>query len=436
MQNNRRDLLKRTVLTAGAGLLGAGRGWAGANDRIRVAVMGMGGRGGELMTLSSKMKNVEIAAVCDPDENRMRTWAATMEARYNRRPRMEPDIRRILEDNNIDAVIITCCNHWHSLAGILACQAGKHVYVEKPVCHNLFEGRKLVQSARRYNRCVQGGIQNRSNHRIRKAINLLHSGLIGDVYMARWIIAAFRDSIGFRQPEPVPPELNWDLWLGPAPTQPFHRNLVHYNWHWFWDFGNGEMGNNGTHYMDVARWGLDVKLASKIHSIGGRYGYKDQAQTPNTQTTTFEYPDGKILACDIRGVHTGEESGWCFYGSQGSMWMSPTGEFKVYWLTNRSPDSTRSFSKEMDEGVDPLTTGVPGHLWNFYESVRAGDPKRLRGEIEEVYLSTALCLLANISYRTGQKLHFNVETEKFENAEANALLTRQYRKPFLVPDRV
>jgi predicted dehydrogenase len=436
VNEDRRNILKAAALAAGTNLMGTNSAWAGANDRIRVAVMGMGGRGGELMTLSSRLKGVEVAAVCDPDETRMRTWAASLEALGHKRPSTEPDIRRVLDDKNIDAVVITCCNHWHALAGIWACQAGKHVYVEKPVSHNLFEGRKLVEAARKYNRCVQGGIQNRSNHRIRKAVNLLHEGVIGDVYLARWIIGAHRDPIGFQQPEKPPAELHWDLWLGPAPDQPFHRNLVHYNWHWFWDFGNGEMGNNGTHFMDVARWGLGVKLPVRVHSIGGRYGYKDQAVTPNTQLTTFEYPRGKILACDIRGVHTGEESGWYFYGSDGSMWMTPGGDFKVYWKTNRTPDPIRSFSKEMDEGIDPLSTGVIGHVKNFYDSIRTGEWKSLRGEIEELHLSCALAHLANISYRCGAKLAFDPESEKFASADATLLTSRDYRKPYVVPERV
>jgi predicted dehydrogenase len=429
---SRRELLGIIGAGAGASLIGNSKAWAGANDRIRVAVMGMGGRGGDHMVRASKIKGIEAVAICDPDETRMRSWAATLEASTGRRPRTEPDIRRILEDKNVDAVIISCCNHWHALAGIWACQAGKHVYVEKPVSHEFQSGRQLVQAARRYNRCVQGGTQNRSDIRKLKAVKLLHAGLIGDVYMARWIIAARRDPIGFKQPEPPPPELKWDLWLGPAPEQPFHRNLVHYNWHWFWDTGNGEMGNNGTHYMDIARFGLNVGLPTRVHSIGGRYGYKDQAETPNTQTTTFEYSDGKILACDIRGVYTGEESGWWFYGSEGSMFLPGNGQFKVYWLTNHSPDAVRSYTKEMDEeaGINPDSTVA--HQTNFYDAIRAGNPKLLRGEIEEIFQSCALCLLANISYRVGRKLEFDPATERFKDADANALLSRAYRKPYTI----
>jgi predicted dehydrogenase len=367
----------------------------------------------------------------------MRSWATTLEAATGKRPRLEPDIRRLMEDKNIDALIIASCNHWHTPGAILACQAGKHVYVEKPVSHNISEGRKLVEASRKYQRVISGGTQNRSKHRLQKAIRLVHDGVIGDIYMTRWLISGTRASIGFQQPERPPAYLHWDLWLGPAPEQPFHRNLVHYNWHWFWDFGNGEMGNNGTHFMDVARWALGEGLPVKVHAGGGRFGYKDQAQTPNTLTASFEFASGKILTCDIRGVHTGEPSGWWFYGSDGSMFVPDSGDFKVYWLTNKSPDPFRSFTKEMDEGVDPMQTGAIGHLANFYDAVRANDPKLLRASIEEIHRSTVLCHLANISYRVGRKLQFNPESEKFVgDAEADQLVTRQYRKPFIVPEKI
>lgn len=432
---DRRDLLRG--LTGGAALVGTSHLWAGANDRIRVGVIGMGGRGGHLMTLSAKMRNVEVAAICDPDEARTRQWAASLEALTNRRPRAEADLRRLLEDKSIDAVIITCCNHWHGPAGIWGCQAGKHVYVEKPVAHNLFEGRKLVEASARYKRIVQAGTQNRSNVRMRKGIRLLHEGVIGDVYMARWLITGTRASIGFQQPESPPPGLHWDLWLGPASEQPFHRNLVHYNWHWFWDFGNGEMGNNGTHYLDVARWGLNRGFPNRIQATGGRFGYKDQAQTPNTHTTIYQYTDGAILQAEIRGVHTGEEAGWWFYGNDGSMQMLPNGEFRVYWLTNRSPDPVRSWSKEMDLGIEPGTTGDTGHLANFYSAIRMDAPESLRAPIQESHISCGMCLLGNIAYRVGRQLEFDPKTEKFIGApDADMLLTREYRKPYVVSEKI
>src|SRR5206468_2311123 len=231
------------------------------------------------------------------------------------------------------------------------------VYVEKPVSHNIWEGAKLVETARKYNRIAAGGTQRRWWGRFRKAIELIHNGEIGDVYQANFFFPGNRDSIGFKEPKEAPAWLNWDLWVGPGPMQPYHENLVHYNWHWFWDFGNGELGNNGIHLIDVLRWGMRKKLPVRVQSTGGRFGYKDQGQTPNTQ--------------------------------------------------------------------------------NVADAVRNRDPKLLHAEIEETYLSTALCHLGNISYRVGRDLRFDPARMQFAgDAEANKLLTREYRKPFVVPDRV
>jgi len=267
------EMKRRHVLFACAAFIGMRNSWAGANDRIRVASVGLGGQGGYLMNQAARIENVQVVTVCDPDETRMQKWAADLEAKTGRKPKMEPDVRRVLEDKSIDAINIASCNHWHAPAAIWACQAGKHVYVEKPVSHNIWEGRKMIEEARKYKRCVQGGTQRRSSGYIRKAIQLLREGVIGNIYMARALVFGNRPSIGFKQPEDPPSYLHWDLWLGPAKNRPFHRNLVHYNWHWFWDFGNGEMGNNGSHQMDVARWGLGKGMPSKIFSTGGRFGY-------------------------------------------------------------------------------------------------------------------------------------------------------------------
>jgi predicted dehydrogenase len=195
----------------------------------------------------------EIVAVCDPDRNRVAARAADVEKRTGRRPRIEEDLRKIFDDKSIDAVSISTTNHWHALATIWACQAGKHVYVEKPVCHNVLEGQKMVEAARKYKRIVQTGTQRRSWGRFLRAAELLHHCIIGDVYMSRCLLTRYREPIGFKPDQPPPEWLNWDLWLGPAKQQLYHANLVHYNWHWFWDFGNGEMGNNGSHYIDVSR---------------------------------------------------------------------------------------------------------------------------------------------------------------------------------------
>src|SRR5437868_2633602 len=245
----RRGLLKQGGLAA-ASLIGTSRAWAGANDRLRVALIGCGGRTRSLVGEMLSVKNVEVAAVCDVDRNRLEERAGDVEKKSGKRPRMEEDLRKLLDDPSVDAFTIATTNHWHALATVWACQAGKHVYVEKPVCHNVFEGQRMVEAARKYKRVVQGGTQRRSWGRFLRAAELLHQGVIGDVYMSRTFLTRYREPIGFKPTEPPPKWLNWDLWLGPAPQQAYHANLVHYNWHFFWDFGNGEMGNNGSHYID------------------------------------------------------------------------------------------------------------------------------------------------------------------------------------------
>jgi predicted dehydrogenase len=261
----------------------------------------MGGRGRDHMRLLTKIAGVEVVAFCDPDQTRLAEKGAEFEKLSGKKPRLEQDLRRILDDHSIDAVTIATCNHWHALATIWACQAGKHVYVEKPVCHDFFEGSQMVAASRKYNRIVQGGTQRRSSGHVKQAIQALHHGVIGDVYMARCIHYQQRDALPLRTAENPPSTLDWNLWVGPAPMQDFNRNLVHYNWHWFWDYGNGELGNNGIHYIDLARWGLNRQLPSTIYSSGGRFGYKDQAQTPNTQLITYRFDDGVELITEIRG---------------------------------------------------------------------------------------------------------------------------------------
>lgn len=422
----RRDFLKySSAIAAGTSLIGNSRGWAGANDRIRIAITGMGWRGGQLMPVASKITGVEVATLCDPDERRMAEWGAKLEAATGKKAILEPDLRKIMDDGGIDAVLITSCNHWHALTAIWACQANKHLYVEKPVSHNISEGRKMMKAVRKYNRIAQGGTQRRSSGLFRKAIQLLHQGVIGDIYMARALVFRERDSIGFKPVEPPPSWLRWDLWKGPGPNQPYHANLVHYNWHWFWDFGNGELANNGSHIIDVARWGLGKGLPSNIHSVGGRFGYKDQAQTPNTQISSFEYNDGTILTSEIRGLYTNAEPGGAmFYGSKGYMTLDDR-KYQVFMGRNKKPEPDQGRFENVD------------HVQNFIDAVRMGKREILNAELNEIFLSNSICHLGNISYRLGRELHFDPEKETFTgDEEANRLLTREYRKPFVVPDRV
>jgi predicted dehydrogenase len=368
---------------------------------------------------------VEIAALVDPDGRRTEAAASTVFQSSGKRPKIDSDMRRIFEDKEIDAVTIATTNHWHTLTAIWAMQAGKDAYVEKPVSYNIYEGIKLVETARKYNRVAAGGTQRRWWGRFRKAVELMHAGTIGDIYQANFFFPGGRDSIGFKEPKEPPAWLNWDLWLGPAPMQPYHENLVHYNWHWFWDFGNGELGNNGIHLIDVVRWAMQKKLPVRVHSTGGRFGYKDQGQTPNTQNITWVYDDGSMIVGQLRGLYTTEPMSWDFFGSKGHLHMNGDGRFRITLGRNKQPEPEVEYPANLS------------HFGNFAEAVRARDPKLLHAEIEETAISTALCHLGNISYRTGRDLRFDPARMRFpDDADANKLLTREYRKPYVVPENV
>lgn len=425
----RRDFMNRSATLASASLIGSSRAWAGANDKIRVGVIGMGGRGGYHMHTASKFDGVEVAAIADPDSRRIEQWGAELEDRTGKRPAQHQDLRRIIDDESIDAVMIASSNHWHALAGIWAMQSGKHAYVEKPVSHNLFEGYKLVEAARKYNRICQGGTQRRSSGMFRRAVQLLHDGVIGDIYMARALVYGARDSIGFEPEIAIPEWLDWDVWLGPCQPRPYHANLVHYNWHWFWDFGNGDLGNNGSHILDVIRWGLNRGLPTRIHANGGRFGYEDQGETPNTQLCTFEYDDGAYVSCEVRGLYTNAEAhgitwGGMFYGSEGYMAINDE-KYEIFLGRSDTPEP----NPEPLENIQ--------HQKNFFDAIRADDRSLLTGEIEEIHLSCAYCLLGNIAYKTGETLDYDPGQQSFVNSpEANAFMTRDYREPFVVPKQV
>jgi predicted dehydrogenase len=403
----------------------ASQSWAGANDRVRYAIIGVGSRGSAHIREILPGSNVEIAALVDPDGNRTETAASTVFQKTGKRPKLESDMRRIFDDKDIDAVTIATTNHWHTLTAIWAMQAGKDVYVEKPVSHNIFEGIKLVETARKYKRIAAGGTQRRWWGRFRKAVEMMHAGAIGDIYQANFLFPGSRDSIGFKEPKEVPGWLNWDLWLGPAPTQPYHENLVHYNWHWFWDFGNGELGNNGIHMIDVVRWAMQRKMPVKVQCTGGRFGYKDQAQTPNTQNVTWVYEDGAMIVGQLRGLYTQEPMSWDFFGTKGHMHMTADGKFRIKMGRNKQLEPEVEYPANLN------------HFENFAEAVRARDPKLLHAEIEETTISTALCHLGNIAYRTNRELRFDPARMQFVgDADANKLIRREYRKPYVVPDKV
>lgn len=400
----------------------------GANDRMRVAVIGINGRGKDHIKGFMAQDNVEVATLCDVDNVVLKAGAKTFEEKYNKKVNIEEDLRKVYEDKSIDAVSIATPNHWHALAAIWACQAGKDVYVEKPACHNLFEGRKLVEAATKYNRIVQHGVQLRSSVAMQEAIKHLREGLIGKVYMARGTVYKWRPDIGNLGKSAVPEGLNWDLWQGPAQAREFSKNYVHYNWHWFWDYGNGDVGNQGIHETDLCMWGLDVGLPETITSAGGKYLWNDCKETPEVLSTTYNYPkQGKVIQMEVRPWMTNKEDGVevgnIFYGDKGYMVINGYSDYKTYLGKNREPGPARN------AGGD--------HYKNFIDAVRAKDKSILNGPVETAHLAASIAHLGNISYRLGRTLHFDPTKETFVgDKEANAMLTRKYRSPYIVPDKV
>ena len=408
------------------------------NDTIRIACVGVRGQGREHLRRYAKIPNVEIAAICDIDESVLNQRLADVEAGGRKRPAAFTDIRRLLDDKSIDAVSIATPNHSHTLQTIWACQAGKHVYVEKPCSHDMFEARQIVAAAKRYGRLVQHGTNSRSAGSARQAVEHLRQGLIGDVYMARGLCFKFRDTIGRAPVEPVPNGVHYDLWLGPAPVHEFTRNRFHYNWHWFWDYGNGDLGNQGIHQVDLCRWGLGVQYPTRITATGGHFMFDDDQQTPNTLNVAYEFDKGGtkvMMVFEVRHWMTNKEAGLgegdkncvgaVFYGSKGylSVDAEDFGRFRTFLGREQAPG--------------PSGNDIGDNWANFVAALRSGKYSDLNAPIEEGAISTTLVHLANISYRLGRTIHFDAETYScVGDAEANALFRRDYRAPFVVPDRI
>jgi predicted dehydrogenase len=397
------------------------------NEIVTVAVLGVRGRGMEHIGGYAQVEEARIKTICDIDRNVIGKAMKRVASNQGKEPEYIQDLRRVFDDKDIDVVSIATPNHWHSLATIWAVQAGKDVYVEKPVSHNISEGRRMVEAARKYGRIVQAGTQCRSHKGIQDAMEFLHSGKLGKIYMAKGLCYKPRGSIGHMDDAPVPAGVDYNLWLGPAPERPFNPNRFHYNWHWFWDTGNGDLGNQGIHQMDLARWGLGKNEFPKTAlSSGGRYGYKDDGQTPNTQLVAFEFDDCE-LQFEVRGLLTNDEAkvkiGDIFYGTEGILAITSY----IEWQTYLGP--------KLEPG--PHGRGGGDHFDNFIQAVKTRDVKSLNGDIEEGHLSSAYCHLGNIAYRLGRKLHINPSSESFVNdPEADAMLTREYRAPFVVPSKV
>ncbi|MBE0534354.1 MAG: Gfo/Idh/MocA family oxidoreductase [Phycisphaerae bacterium] len=454
---SRRDFMKRSAgstfgAAAAASLWGTSSAWAAANDTVRVAVIGINGMGQNHIASYSALKNVQVAALCDVDEN---LFEGVIKRHFTDKGRPRPktytDVRKLLQDKDIDAVSIVTPNHWHSLAAIWAIQAGKHVSVEKPCCHNFFEGQQLVKAAKKYNVIVQDGAEQRSNPCGQSMAEFLHSGKLGEVYLAKGLCYKWRDTIRHTPDEPVPAGVHYDLWLGPASKRPFSRNRFHYNWHWNWEYGNGDMGNQGVHEMDVARWGLGVKLPTRVCAMGGHFMFDDDQNTPNTLMAMFEFGNEsgggdkkKILQFETRHwISNREDAMWIkgsadtrtgymisadntvgnlFYGSQGYM-AKTVSNWQAYMGSKREPGATGK--------------GEGNHYQNYITAIRQADPKEYNKNIEEGFYSCALIHLGNISYRLGRSLDFDPVAQRFVNDdEANAMLRREYRKPFVVLDEI
>ncbi|HRJ17962.1 MAG TPA: Gfo/Idh/MocA family oxidoreductase [Bryobacteraceae bacterium] len=430
--SHRRDFLR----AAGAAAIAtAAHPILGANDRIRVGIIGLGGRGNNHMTSYAAIQTCEVAGLCDVNQAARERGVALIQKLRGNRPKEYQDMRQMFEDKDIDAVSMATPNHWHSLGTIWAVQAGKDVYCEKPASHNIYEGRKMTEAARKYKRMVQIGSQSRSKPHMIKAVQLLREGVIGKVYMAKGLCYKRRKSIGVTPAEPVPAGVNWDMFLGPAPMRPFTQNRFKYNWHWFWDTGNGDIGNQGIHEMDIARWGLGVDLPTNAVSTGGKYVYVDDQETPNTQLATFDYGDKQIVF-EVRGIITGGESsfqprgnatvGVVYYGGDGYMVLSGGG-FSVY----------KGEDRQLTMEEKPAPGDTKEHIENFLAAVRSRKHTDLSADVEIGAKSMELVHLANISYRVKRAIQYDYASMTIKNdPEAAKLLTREYRAPYLITDRV
>ncbi len=419
---------RRTFLHQAAATAAAPSFPAGAHDTLRVAVLGVNGQGWQHVLGYQQLPLVQVATLCDPDRGVAARRAAEFEKLYGRRVQVETDLRRVFDDKTIDAVSIATPNHWHALATIWACQAGKDVYVEKPGTHNLFEGRKVIEAARKYRRIVQHGVQLRSSPALQEAVAKLRAGVIGKVYLCRVLVYRWRPSIGRFREEPPPPELDYDLWQGPAQLRPFSRRWVHYNWHWQWEYGNGEIGNQGIHELDMAQWGLGVELPRQVTAMGGKFTWEDDKETPELLTALCSYPEqGKMIEIAVRHWCTPEEQGVgvgnIFLGSEGYMLIRHYTAYETYLGQKREPG--------------PSAKGEGNHYANFLAAVRSRKASEQNGPVETAHYSSALAHLANISFRLGRRLEFDPRRERFVgDAEADRLLSRDYRRPFVVPDKV
>ncbi len=417
--NRRQFLSNAAVTTAAAGVsLSALRTRADSspNHRVVVGVMGLN-RGQYLVSGFAKQPNVEVKYVCDVDSTRIGPVAKQLETETGKAPQGLGDFRRILDDKEVDVLVCAAPNHWHAPATILACAAGKHAYVEKPCSHNPREGELMVAAARKHNRAVQVGSQRRSAEGWIEAIERLHQGVIGRVFLARSWFAKARGSIGTGVPAAVPPHIDYELWQGPAPRRPYLSNILHYNWHWRWHWGNGELGNNGVHGLDLCRWGMDVDYPIRVTSSGGRYHWQDDQETPDTHTVCFEFPGNRQITW--AGLSSTRHGGRFieFYGDSGTMEVDSSGSYVLF---------DKGDKKVEERKTSPLNDAP--HFANLLAAIRNDTPLELNTEIEKAHKSALLCHLGNIAHRTGRTLNCNDANGHIRDDEdAMKLWGREYQ---------
>ena len=421
----RRTFVKAAAAVAPATAFAAGSSVIGANDRIRAAVLGVNGRGQSHMYGLQPLKNVEVTTFVDPDLDIARKRAGQFESKHGHRPKVVQDMREVFDDDNIDVVTIATPNHWHTLAAIWACQAGKDVYVEKPATHAFNEGLSLIAAAKKYNRIVQHGVQLRSSEAIREAVQKLRDGEIGDVYMGRATIFKWRPALESAPEEKPPSTLDYDLWVGPGKWRSYSKRHVHYNWHWTWDFGNGEIGNQGIHELDMLQWGLGVTLPDEVASSGGRYIWDDHRETPEMLTTLLQFKkERKMGEVAVRFWHSNHETqsanGNIFYGSDGYLVVSGYTKWEIF--RGRKPEL-------VDSGQAPTK-----HYENFIKAVRSRKTEDQNGPVETAHYSAALAHLGNIAYHRNKSLRFDRKTNTFKNdKKGTEMLGKSYREGFEVP---
>jgi predicted dehydrogenase len=441
MENRREFIKKVAVGSAGIAVGGPSFGFSaksykrivGANALLRVATIGVNSRGNSMSGTFAGQKNAEVGTICDVDERAIPKAIATVKKNVpSATPKSERDCRKVLEDKSIDAIYIATPDHWHAPLTIMGCQAGKHVYVEKPLSHNPREGELAVEAARKYNKVVQMGAQRRSAPVLTQGIEELHKGIIGRVYMAKtWYTNARKAT--YLKPGTVPSWLDYELWQGPAPRMPYKDGLIHYDWHWFWHWGTGEALNNGTHEVDVARWGLGVDFPSRVSSVGGRYEFKDDWETPDTQIVTMDFPGRISLMWESRSSNgrkiEGLDRGIIFYGENGSL---DTGgdAYTIYDLSGKMVKEVKAVKEEDVQGRNTASPSLGMdnlHVMDFLDAIR--NTRRPNCDVEIGFKSVLAMQLGNISWRVGRDLKIDPRNGHIlDDKEAQKLWSRTYEK--------